>query len=42
VASSGGARPGHRTVSGAPLVAPLLDFAPKLVESQLNFFLGLC
>jgi hypothetical protein len=26
----GGARPGHRTVSGAPLAAPLLVFCCKL------------
>jgi hypothetical protein len=31
--SSEGARPGHQTVSDAPLVAPLLVFAPNLVES---------
>jgi hypothetical protein len=29
-------------VSGAPLAAPFLVFAPNLVEFQLNFFLGLC
>jgi hypothetical protein len=36
VASSGGARPGHQTVSGAPLVAPKLIFAPILVGSPTS------
>jgi hypothetical protein len=34
--------PGHRTVSGVPLVAPIQVIAPNLVESPTYFFLGLC
>jgi hypothetical protein len=35
--------PGHQTVSGAPLVAPISVFAPNFVEfPQLTFFVGLC
>jgi hypothetical protein len=29
--------PGHRTVSGAPLAAPMLDFAPNFVEFSTYF-----
>jgi hypothetical protein len=36
-ASSWGARPGHRTVSGAPLAAPLLVFALNFIESPTYF-----
>jgi hypothetical protein len=32
-------RPGHRTVSGAPLAAPILVFAPNFVEFSNSFSL---
>jgi hypothetical protein len=32
-------RPGHRTVSGAPLAAPILVFAPNFVEFSNLFSL---
>jgi hypothetical protein len=32
-------RPGHRTVSGAPLAAPILVFAPNFVEFPNSFSL---
>jgi hypothetical protein len=34
--------PGHRTVSGAPLAAPMLVFAPNFVEFPNSFSLLVC
>jgi hypothetical protein len=36
-ASWWGARPGHQTVSGAPLASPFLVFSPIIVESPTQF-----
>jgi hypothetical protein len=33
---------GHRTLSGAPLLAPFQLLLQTLLSPQLNFFLGLC
>jgi hypothetical protein len=35
-------QPRHRTVSGAPLVAPILVFAPKFLEFPNSFSLLVC